>query len=99
MRGSVEQMVLDALLARQSVPVPQLGAPGPSQAEIDAALDAALRARITGNAGRGASGDRGGTPGLSDAGARGWRDPATPAATGEIPHDARPAAGHCRGRG
>lgn len=44
MRGSVEQMVLDALLARQSVPVPQLGAPGPSQAEIDAALDAALRA-------------------------------------------------------
>jgi nitroreductase len=38
------QAVVDALLARQSVPVPQLSAPGPTQAQIDAALAAALRA-------------------------------------------------------
>jgi len=44
MTRSVESVVLDTLLSRQSVPVPQLGAPGPSQDEIDAALDAALRA-------------------------------------------------------
>jgi nitroreductase len=38
------QTFVATLLARQSVPVPQLGPPGPTQAEIDAALDAALRA-------------------------------------------------------
>lgn len=36
--------VIDVLMARQSVPVPQLAAPGPSQAQIDAAFALALRA-------------------------------------------------------
>ncbi|MFO1409965.1 MAG: nitroreductase [Steroidobacteraceae bacterium] len=36
--------VLDVLMKRQSVPVPQLAAPGPSQAQIDAAFALALRA-------------------------------------------------------
>lgn len=49
MRGEVmtttnAQAVLDALLARQSVPVPQLAEPGPTQAQIDAAFAVALRA-------------------------------------------------------
>jgi len=35
--------VIDVLMARQSVPVPQLAAPGPSQAQIDAAFALALR--------------------------------------------------------
>ncbi|MFI4914052.1 MAG: nitroreductase [Steroidobacterales bacterium] len=35
---------LECLLSRRSVPVPFLRAPGPSQPEIDMALDAALRA-------------------------------------------------------
>ena len=38
------QAALDALLTRQSVPVPQLAAPGPTQAQIDAACALALRA-------------------------------------------------------
>lgn len=38
------QAVLDVLMKRQSVPVPQLAAPGPSQAQIDAAFALALRA-------------------------------------------------------
>lgn len=38
------QAVLAALLTRQSVPVPQLGDPGPTQAQIDAALAVSLRA-------------------------------------------------------
>ena len=38
------QFVLDALLARQSVPAPQLAAPGPTQEQIDAAFAVALRA-------------------------------------------------------
>ena len=38
------QRVLEVLMARQSVPVPQLAAPGPSQAQIDAAFALALRA-------------------------------------------------------
>jgi nitroreductase len=36
--------LLATLLARQSVPVPQLGEPGPTQAAIDLAIDLALRA-------------------------------------------------------
>jgi nitroreductase len=44
MSGFTREMFLEALLTRQSVPVPQLGPPGPSPVEVDAALDAALRA-------------------------------------------------------
>jgi nitroreductase len=35
---------IEMLLSRRSVPALQLGAPGPSQQQIDAAIDAALRA-------------------------------------------------------
>jgi len=44
MASNSSRGLLDVLLARQSVPAAQLGEPGPSQAEIDMALDAALRA-------------------------------------------------------
>ncbi|MCC7463304.1 MAG: nitroreductase [Gammaproteobacteria bacterium] len=44
MTAADSQAVLDVLLARQSVPVPQLAAPGPGQAQIDAAFALALRA-------------------------------------------------------
>jgi nitroreductase len=44
MTTSSTRNALDVLLSRQSVPAPQLGAPGPSPEQIDAALDAALRA-------------------------------------------------------
>jgi nitroreductase len=35
---------LESLLARRSIPAEALGMPGPGQAEVDAAIDAALRA-------------------------------------------------------
>jgi nitroreductase len=44
MNEARHQDILDTLLGRQSVPVPQLGAPGPTQAQIDVAFEAVLRA-------------------------------------------------------